>query len=186
MNLNINLENGDSSLFLGNSLLETLTLNDDNGNIQAEFTGNQSLLEKVNIEQSNGDILLTLSGDYPSLSNIAVESDNGATNAEFSGNYFSLNDVKIKSNNGEIVAKLTGNWSQDSNMEVMTDNGGITLQLPTDIGVYVEVIDPMSVEATGLRQEGNAYFNDAYGKSEKTLKIKVSSSNGNVKLQLTD
>lgn len=68
INLSTELENGNSELSLGSSLLKTLALNTNNGNTRAELTGNQSLLEQVNITHLNGNILLTLSGDYPSLS----------------------------------------------------------------------------------------------------------------------
>jgi len=186
INLSADLENGNSELSLGSSLLKTLAFNNDNGNTQAELTGNQSLLEQVNMMHSNGNVLLTLSGDYPSLSGITIESANGNIQSELTGNYSSLDNVKIELNNGNILADLTGNWTQDCNIEILVNTGEITLQLPENTGVHVEAVTPVAIEAAGFRQEGDAYFNDAYEESEVTLNIRASSSIGSIKLQLAD
>jgi hypothetical protein len=186
INLSAELDNGNSDLSLGSSLLKTLAFNTDNGNAQVELTGNQSLLEQVNVTHSNGDVLLTLSGNYPSLSVMTIESANGNIQSELSGSYSSLDHVRIKLSNGNILADLTGNWSQNSSIEVLVNTGEITLQLPRNTGVHVETATPVAVEAAGFRQEGDAYFNDAYGDSEVTLNISASSSIGSIRLQLED
>lgn len=94
--------------------------------------------------------------------------------------------MRIKLNNGNILADLTGNWSQNSSIEVLVNTGEITLLLPGNTGVYVEAATPVTVEAAGFRQDGDAYVNDAYGESEVTLNISASSSIGSIKLQLAD
>ncbi len=61
------------------------------------------------------------------------------------------------------------------------------MRLPRDVGVRVHVTRGLgSVDASGFRREGDAYVNDAYGKSDVTMQVDVVVGVGGVNLELGD
>ncbi|KKG10953.1 DUF4097 family beta strand repeat-containing protein [Methanosarcina sp. 2.H.A.1B.4] len=187
LDLKARLSSGDCSLNMDSSLLKMLDIGSSSGDIKADLSGNQALLEEIEIVQASGNTLLDLSGEYPSLSAVVMDSSSGDITAGLTGNYGPLSLVEIKLSSGDAFVDLTGNWSNDSLMEVAVSSGDITLWVPRNVGVYVEA-DTVSgdITASGFRLEDHAYVNDAYGESEVTLRVKASSSSGNIKLLFGD
>ncbi|WP_255335025.1 toast rack family protein [Methanosarcina sp. KYL-1] len=187
MDLKARLSSGDCSLNMASSLLKKLDIGSSSGDIKAELSGNQPLLEEVEIDQASGNTLLDLSGEYPALSSVIMDSSSGGINAGLTGNFGTLSLVEIELSSGDASVDLTGNWSNDSMMEVAVSSGDLTLRVPRNVGVYVEV-DSVSgdITANDFRLEDSAYVNDAYGESEVTLRVKASSSSGNIKLLFGD
>ena len=63
--------------------------------------------------------------------------------------------------------------------------GVVNLILPRDVGVRVEADAGLGgVNAEGLNREGDVYTNDAYGRADVTLEIRVEVGVGGVELSL--
>ncbi|MDQ5810207.1 MAG: cell wall-active antibiotics response protein, partial [Actinomycetota bacterium] len=62
--------------------------------------------------------------------------------------------------------------------------GELTMLLPSQIGVRVNAETGLGrINADGLRKQGNAYVNDAYGDSEVSLEVRVSGGVGQINLK---
>ena len=63
--------------------------------------------------------------------------------------------------------------------------GQVTVLLPSRMGAKVDAGTRLGrVNAEGLRKEGGAYVNDAYGDSEVTLQVDVSGGVGQINLKV--
>jgi predicted membrane protein len=69
------------------------------------------------------------------------------------------------------------------NAEIHGGVGEVTIRLPRNIGVQVEANGGIgSIEATGLRHNGDEYVNDAFGKSPITIHMTVKGGIGQINL----
>ena len=86
---------------------------------------------------------------------------------------------------GKSTVDLSGDRVRD--LDVTMDAGAtdLTVQLPSNIGVRVEVDrGPTAIDAPGLTQDGGIYTNDAYGVSQVTLHVHVKAGIGLLDLEL--
>jgi hypothetical protein len=61
--------------------------------------------------------------------------------------------------------------------------GEAQIRLPKNVGVIVEASGGIgSVDAHGLKRQGDRYVNDAYGKSAATIHLKVEGGVGHIGL----
>ena len=85
---------------------------------------------------------------------------------------------------GATTVDLTGDWERDLSAVVRGGAGALTMLLPSQVGVRVNAETGLGrVNADGLRKQGNAYVNDAYGDSEVSLEVKVSGGVGQINLK---
>lgn len=91
-----------------------------------------------------------------------------------------LKDLKISSGVGEVELDLRGNWDHDVQVDVSGGIGDVKLLLPKNTGVRLRSSGLGSVNAGGLKKEGNNYSNQALGKSKHTITINVSNGLGSV------
>ncbi|MGD8243921.1 MAG: toast rack family protein [Anaerolineae bacterium] len=110
--------------------------------------------------------------------------DTGASRIEIVGvGNASPSTVRLQGGVGDVSLDLTGDWSRSAEITVRAGAGALTLRLPRDIGVEVETRGGLTnVEAYGLRQMGGTYTNDAFGETERELRIRVTTGVGNVRL----
>jgi hypothetical protein len=98
-----------------------------------------------------------------------------------------LGRVDIKFGGGGAKIDLTGERESDVDVSIIGGAGGVSLTLPRDVGVHVDVTKGLgSIDSSGLRKEGDAYVNDAYGESDVTLRVDVVVGVGGVDLELGD
>ena len=125
------------------------------GNCVADLGGLS--VSSLEVNQGVGDIKV-LSGDRPHLAKL-----------------------DLNSGVGNIEVDLTCIWTQSLDSTIDVGVGGIKIRLPRDVGVRVEVDKGLGrMNAGGLRKQGDAYVNDAYGKSSITLSIKASVGVGDI------
>lgn len=118
-------------------------------------------LRKLNVVSGAGNVKLDMRGS-PSLTSLYL--DMGA---------------------GEVTVDLTGNWRRNLDVNIKGGVGKTTLRLPKDVGVHVDAKEGIGkIKARGLRRHGNIYTNNAYGKSELTLRIDVKGGVGEINLEL--
>jgi hypothetical protein len=126
---------------------------------------------------------LRLNSDVPMNMDITLGGGGGALDL----GDLNLSRVDIKFGGGGAKIDLTGEWERDVDLSIIGGAGGVSLTLPRDVGVRVDVTTGLGVvEASGLRKEGDAYVNDAYGKSDVTLQVDVVVGVGGVDLELGD
>jgi len=108
---------------------------------------------------------------------LSVDIGAGTSNLRLAG--LSLTGLDINLGAGISTVDLSGDWAE--NLDVSIDAGAaeLTVRLPSDIGVRV-VVDrgPTVIQAPGLTQNGNVYTNAAYGVSDVTLQLDLSTGIG--------
>ncbi len=119
------------------------------------------------------------------LMDLRVKSGVGKSNFELGS--LNLANLDVQTGVGETTLELLGDWKQDLQANIKGGIGQVTLRLPANVGVHVESDKGIgSVQARGLKKEGNTYTNDAFGKATVTLNIHVQAGIGEIRLELVD
>lgn len=96
----------------------------------------------------------------------------------------SLTRLDVEVGAGQMTLDLTGDWKKDLQADIQGGVGTATIRLPKKVGVVVNASGGIgSVNAHGLKRDGDEYVNDAYGKSPVTLKITVQGGVGSINLE---
>jgi hypothetical protein len=96
----------------------------------------------------------------------------------------SLTGLDLDVGAGATTVDLTGDWERDLSAVVRGGAGELTMLLPSQIGVRVNAQTGLGrVNADGLRRQGDAYINDAYGDSDVSLEVNVSGGVGQINLK---
>jgi hypothetical protein len=123
---------------------------------------------------------LRFNDDVPMDMNIKLGT--GKMDLEMVG--LSLTALEVEMGASRSTLDLTGDWASDFDANITGGVSSLTVRLPSDIGVRVEISGISRINASGLVKEGNAYVNDAYGKSDVTLDIFIEAGLGEVNLEL--
>ena len=84
---------------------------------------------------------------------------------------------------GQVDVDLTGDRKTDLMADIEGGVGEANIRLPKNIGVIVSASGGIgTVDARGLRHDGDEYTNDAYGKSPVTIHLKVQGGVGRINL----
>lgn len=160
--IDLSVANSSGDLGLGDLSLRSLYIEASSGDITADLGGGQPLLEEVEVDSSSGDVGVDLTGDYSSPMGLAVDLSSG-----------------------DLLMDLAGEWEEDLDGEITLSSGTTTLELPQDVGVYVEAqTSSGDVNASGMQLKGDAYVNGAYEESDVTLSLSVVASSGDINLRL--
>jgi len=146
-----------------------------------DFTGLQ--LTELDLDVGAGDFEVHFGEpNQAEMSDLTLGT--GASKLEVSGiGHANPEQVKVQGGVGDITLDFTGDWSHSADVEVTAGVGLVTLRLPDDVGVWVEVEGGLSsVNASGLKRQGDAYVNDAFGEVETELRIQVTTGIGAVSL----
>lgn len=97
----------------------------------------------------------------------------------------SLKNLELHMGVGEAVVDLTGDWKNDLRAEINGGVGKATVRLPPNVGVEVHATGGLGqISAGDFKKSGDAYVNDAFGKSPVTLRVNVSGGIGGIDLRL--
>jgi len=117
------------------------------------------------------------------LMNLSLDMGAGTSDLQLAG--LSLTGLDVTLGAGKSTVDLTGNWARDLIVTFDTGAANITVRLPRDVGVRVEVEAGVGrVEASGLKQDGYVYTNEAYGTSDATLHINIQAGIGQINLEV--
>jgi hypothetical protein len=95
-----------------------------------------------------------------------------------------LDRLSIDMGVGQTTVNLSGPRAKSLDVHIEGGIGSGTVILPRDVGVRVTVEKGLgSVEAEGLTKSGHVYTNEAYGRSEVTLEVKVEAGIGSIRLK---
>jgi len=126
---------------------------------------------------------LRLNNDVPM--NLGLDMGAGTSNLQPAG--LSLTGLDVTLGAGKSTVDLTGKWARDLDVTFDTGAANITVRLPKDVGVRVEVEAGVGrIEASGLKQNGYVYTNEAYGESEVTLHINIMTGIGQINLEVVE
>jgi hypothetical protein len=96
-----------------------------------------------------------------------------------------LSKLELNMGAGETTVDLTGDWKKDLSAQIHGGVGRATIRLPREVGVHVVAHGGIgSINASGFQKQGDAYVNDAFGKSPVTLQIEVEGGVGAINLEL--
>lgn len=99
----------------------------------------------------------------------------------------SLQHLEFDMGAGNVTIDLNGAWTENVDVDFQGGIGQTTLRLPKDIGVYITVNKALGrINASGLTKQGDAYVNEAYGKSDVTLEINIQAGIGQINLEVVD
>lgn len=173
--------------------------------LEADFTYNVAML-KPEVEYRGGRLYIRQPGTrgLPDLRDItdfrnewdlrlydqvpmdlSVDVGGGSGDLQLAG--LSLTGLDVNLGAGDYTVDLSGDWARDLNVNIDAGAAFLDVKLPTDIGVRVEIDSgPHTVDARGLKRNGDAYTNDAYGESDVTLRIDINAGIGSINLEVEE
>jgi hypothetical protein len=111
----------------------------------------------------------------------------GAGKADLNLRGLDLQDLDIELGAGQVAIDLSGNWERNFNVNLKRGVGEATVMLPGDVGVRVNVASGIgSIEALGLRRQGEYYINEAFGDSEVTIEMEILGAIGTIELEVVE
>jgi len=111
--------------------------------------------------------------------------DQGAGRAKLNLGGLALSRLEVKIGAGETDVDLTGDWKNDLTASIQGGVGRATVRLPTDVGVRASAQGGIgAIHVHGLRKDGDAYVNEAYGKSPVTVNVDVKGGIGEINLEV--
>jgi len=116
---------------------------------------------------------------------LSLDMGAGSSDLQLAG--LSLTRLDVSLGAGISTVDLSGDWTR--NLEVTIDAGAAntSVRLPKDVGVRVKVgSGPHTIEAIGLKRDGDVYTNAAYGVSEVTLQVDIEAGIGQINLEVED
>ncbi len=153
-------------------------LGGDTGELNVE---QQGLGEGIPNRDVRNEWDLRLNDDIPM--DLAVQMGGGVSNLDLDS--LILTGLNLGMGAGATTVDLTGNWERDLSAVVRGGAGEVTLLLPSQTGVRVNAGTRLGrINADGLRQQGEAFVNDAYGGSDATLEVNVSGGVGQINLKV--
>jgi hypothetical protein len=153
-------------------------LGGDTGELNVE---QQALGEGIPNRDVRNEWDLRLNDDIPM--DLAVQMGAGVGNLDLDS--LILTGLNLDMGAGATMVDLTGDWERDLSAVVRGGAGEVTLLLPSQTGVKVNAGTPLGrVNAEGLRKEGEAFVNGAYGDSDTTLEVDVSGGVGQINLRV--
>jgi hypothetical protein len=124
---------------------------------------------------------LRLSDQVP----LQMKVDEGAGRANLNLVGLRLSRLEMNLGAGESTVNFDGHWKNDLTASIHGGVGKAPLQLPRDGGVRVVAHGGLgALTASGFSKQGDAYVNEAYGKSNVSLRIEVEGGVGEINLEL--
>jgi hypothetical protein len=134
----------------------------------------------VNFGSTRNRWELTLGRAVP----IDLDINLGAGQSEIDLRGLALQRVEIDMGVGEMSLDLRGPHAAGFSVKIGGGVGSGKLDLPAEVGVRVKVDGGLgSVNVHGLRKEGGAYVNDAYGRSPVTIEVDINAGIGSLDLR---
>jgi len=95
-----------------------------------------------------------------------------------------ITSLRVSTGAGDLNLDLRGAWTHDIDIIINHGLGEITLQLPSDLGVRVDINHGVGqINARGLEQNGSVYTNSLYGESSPRLNIQIEAGAGDINLE---
>lgn len=107
----------------------------------------------------------------------------GAGQSDLNLNGVNVTRVEINIGVGQLNLDLTGDRKEDLLVDIQGGVGSARIKLPKTVGVRVNASGGIgTVSHNGLRRDGDAYVNEAYGKTQATIQVNVQGGVGEISL----
>lgn len=147
----------------------------DNDSIQ--FSGRYNLLSTLAIDGGTGNDTLTVSGDFPAIVSNIIQLGEGDDVLTLDGNYRAGTNLVVNIGTGNDRVVLGENWMNDTNITLISEGDSTSLELPSSIGVIIEIASRSNaVSAEGFSEQNGVYMNAAYGISPVTLHVNINTT----------
>jgi hypothetical protein len=182
----LSVSGGANDLMNGNFIYNLDSWRPEIGYAVADEVGNLTIRQPSSSTVPEGNAryewYMRLNNDVPM--NLAVTLGAGTGNLRL-GN-LSLNGLRVDTGTGNMTIDLAGNWKKSLDVDIRSGIGALDIRLPGNVGVIAEVRHGVGdVQAdSAFRREGTAYLNDAYGKTDVTMRVNVESGVGSIRLRL--
>lgn len=135
--------------------------------------------QSVHFGNSRNDWNLHFSKDLP----LELRVDMGAGQGNLHFRDVPLTRLDLNMGAGQVDVDLTGDRKTDLTADIEGGVGQANIRLPKNVGVIAHASGGIgSIEAHGLKHDGDSYTNDAYGKSPATIHLKVQGGIGEIVL----
>lgn len=150
------------------------------GRFVIQQPGNEGMPDVRGITDFHNEWALRFNDAVPM--DLSVNIGAGTSELQLSG--LSLTGLDVSLGAGQSTIDLSGDWAHDLDVSIDAGATNLNVQLPSDVGVRV-VVDrgPTVINAPGLAKNGNIYTNAAYGVSEVTMQIDLSTGIGWINLE---
>lgn len=114
---------------------------------------------------------------------IQLRIDMGAGRGNLRLRDINVTDLNLNIGAGQVDVDLTGDRKSDLTAAIEGGIGEANIRLPRNVGVVVNASGGLgTIDTHGLKEDGNEYINDAYGKSPVTIHLKVEGGIGRISL----
>lgn len=122
---------------------------------------------------------LRMNGDVPLDLNLNM----GAGESNLRLRELNITHLKVNMGAGRLDLDLTGPRKSNLDADVEGGVGSAMIRLPRDVGVRVNASGGIgSIEADGLRREGDIYENDVYGRTPTSIDLTIHGGVGEIDL----
>jgi len=126
---------------------------------------------------------IRLKDDVP----MTLEVKLGAGKSDLNVGSLALRKLNVNVGVGDCTVDLAGDWKENLKASIKGGIGRATIRLPEDTGVRVYARGGIGEIRRGpLQQKGDAFVNDAYGKTPVTLEIEVEGGIGEINLEVSE
>jgi hypothetical protein len=132
-----------------------------------------------NIGGTNNTWSLHFSNSVP----LDLKIDMGAGEGDLRLRDLDVTNLNVNMGAGRVEVDLTGDRKKDLDADIEGGVGQAVIRLPRKIGVIVNASGGIgTIDASGLKHDGDEYTNAAYGKSPVTIRLKVEGGVGQISL----
>jgi len=133
----------------------------------------------VHFGHSENDWNLHFSKDLP----LELRVEMGAGQGDLHFRDVPLTRLDLHIGAGQMDVDFTGDRKADLTADIEGGVGQATIRLPKNVGVIAQASGGIgSIDAPGLKRDGDSYTNDAFGKSSATIHLRVHGGIGQITL----
>jgi len=133
----------------------------------------------INFDAGNNNWDLTFNNDVP----IEMHIEMGAGTGDVKLRDMNVTGLELHMGAGQLELDLTGPRKSDLDVTLKGGVGQATIRLPRDVGVRAHAAGGIgSIEAGGLKKNGNEYTNELWGKTPHKITLDVQGGIGQIEL----
>jgi hypothetical protein len=107
----------------------------------------------------------------------------GAGEAHLDLEDLTMRDIEVEMGVGQLDLDLRGTPKKSYDVRIRGGVGEATVHLPSTAGIEAEASGGLgSIEASGLRHEGNRYYNDAWDAAKVRIHVDIQGGVGSIRL----
>ena len=179
----LNIEGGSSHLlnsrFLFNRKWDSPRVNYHVNGDKGELEIVQDQNSSINFDAGNNNWDLTFNNDVP----IQLHIEMGAGTGELKLRDMNVTGLELHMGAGQLELDLTGPRKSDLDVTLKGGVGQATIRLPRDVAVRAHAAGGIgSIDAEGLKKDGNDYSNEMWGKTPHKITLDVQGGIGQIEL----